>query len=94
MAALSLQGDDPTSWLREGAPSGRSVVPAPAAPPAQLGLILEAVVGVLQGVPVAGPRLLRLQAGAQALWAPTQRLDQHPGKGSALGSSQRTNKFE
>lgn len=69
MAAPSLQRDDPASCLGEGAPSGESVVPAPRAPAAQVGLVLEAVVGVLQGVPVAGAGLLGLQAGAQALQA-------------------------
>lgn len=69
MAAPSLQGDDATSCLGEGAPSGEGVVPAPAAPTARVGLILEAVVGVLQGVPVAALVLVRLQAGAQALQA-------------------------
>lgn len=67
MAAPSLQGDNPASLLGEGAPSGDSVVPASGAHPAQVGLILEAVVGVLQGVPVSAPVLVRLQAGAQAL---------------------------
>lgn len=69
MAAPSLQGDDPASCLGEGAPSGKSVVPAPGTPAARVGLILEAVVGVLQGVPVARPGLVGLQAGAQALQA-------------------------
>lgn len=69
MAAPSLHGDDPASCLGEGAPSGENVGPASAAPAARVALILEAVVGILQGVPVAGPRLVRLQAGAQALQA-------------------------
>lgn len=69
MAAPSLQGDDPAPCLGEGAPSGDSVVPAPAAPPARVALVLEAIVGVLQGVSVAGAGLVGLQAGAQALQA-------------------------
>lgn len=67
MAAPSVQGDNPASRLGEGAPSGDSIVPASSAHAAQVGLILEAVVGVLQGVPVSAPALVRLQAGAQAL---------------------------
>lgn len=69
MAVPSFHWDDTASCLREGAPSGESVVPASATPAAMVGLVLEAVVGVLQGVPVAGPVLVRLQAGAQALEA-------------------------
>lgn len=67
MAVPSLQGDDPASRLGEGAPSGDDVVQAPGNPAAVVALVLEAVVGVLQGVPVAGARLVGLQAGAQAL---------------------------
>lgn len=84
MAAPSLQGDDAASCLGEGAPSGDSVVPAPGGPAARVGLILEAVVGVLQRVPVAGPGLVRLQAGAQALRTGgrplMQRLMKHGGR--------------
>lgn len=69
VAVPSLHGDDPAPWLGEGAPSGESIVPAPATPAARIALILEAVVGVLQGVSVAGPGLVGLQAGAQALQA-------------------------
>lgn len=63
MAALSLHWNDAATPLGEGAPSGESVVPAPAAPTAVVPLVLEAIVGVLQGVPVAGPGLVRLQTG-------------------------------
>ncbi len=69
VAAPSLQGDDPASWLGEGAPSGDSIVWAPGTSSAWVALSLEAIVGVLQGVSVAGPRLVRLQARAQALQA-------------------------
>lgn len=57
MVAPSLQGNDP----------GNDPVPAPSGPPALVTLVLEAVVGVLQRVPVARPGLVRLQTGAQAL---------------------------
>lgn len=62
-----LQGEDPAPGLREGAASGEGVVPASGSPTARITLVLEAIVGVLQGVSVASPRLLSLQAGAQAL---------------------------
>lgn len=94
MAAPSLQGDNPASGQGEGAPSGDSVVPASGAHAAQIGLILEAVVGVLQGVPVAAPALVRLQAGAQALQTGGKPLSNTAGNeawraGSVYTSSQR-----
>lgn len=69
MAAPSLQGDDPAPGLGEGAPSGDGVVPASGPPAARVGLVLEAVVGVLQGVSVAGAGLVGPQTGAQTLQA-------------------------
>lgn len=60
MAVPSLQGDDTTMGLRVGAPSGKSVVPASGPSAALVALILEAIIGVLEGVPVACPRLVRL----------------------------------
>lgn len=60
MAAPSLQGDDPTTGLRVGAPPRKSVVPASGTPAALVTLILEAIIGVLEGVPVACPRLVGL----------------------------------
>lgn len=65
MAGPSLQGYDP--GLGEGAPPGDGVIPASRSSSARVRLILEAVVGVLQGVSVTGPWLVRLQAGAQTL---------------------------
>lgn len=69
MLAPSLEGDDPATGLGEGAPPGKSVIPASGTPAALVTLILEAIIGVLEGVPVAGPGLFRLRAGAQALQA-------------------------
>lgn len=69
VAAPSLQGDDPAPSLGEGAASGESTVPASGSPTVQVTLILEAIVGVLQGVSVASPGLVRLQTGDQALQA-------------------------
>lgn len=51
MAAPSLQGA--TSCQREGGPSGEDIVPATRAASVLVSLVLEAVIGVLQGVPVA-----------------------------------------
>lgn len=45
-------------WV--GASSGENIVPAPGTPAALVALILEAIIGVLEGVPVAGPRLVGL----------------------------------
>lgn len=53
MAAPSLQGA--TSCQREGGPSGEGIVPATGAAPVLVSLVLEAVIGILQGVPVASP---------------------------------------
>lgn len=67
MAAPPLQWDDSSSGLGEGASSRNNIVPAPGNTAVLVSFILEAIVGVLQGVPVAGPVLVRLQAGAQTL---------------------------
>lgn len=53
--------------LGEGAPSGENIVPASGSPTAQVPLILEAIIGVLQGVSVATSGLAGLQTWAQAL---------------------------
>lgn len=74
MAALPLQGEDPAPGLWEGAAPGDDVVPASADPSAGVALVLEAIVGELQGVSVTGPRLGRLKAGAEALQAGEKAL--------------------
>lgn len=66
MAAAALYGDDAASRQGEGAASEGGAAPAPGGSAVLLRLVLEAVICVLEGVPVAGARLLGPQAG-QAL---------------------------
>lgn len=82
MAAAPLHRKDAAARQGEGAPSRGGYVPAAGASPVLVDLGLEAVVGVLEGVPVAGPGLVGLQAGQALQGGATGSAD--AGRGGGL----------